>query len=134
MVVPDVELMLGSFQVVAPLFQGTDDGEHLLVCHRIVPFFWTHGVRGEGDRIPLVIFLDREDCASCEVQGVCFKPELTVVIWVCEDRSSGEMSLQTCERVGFRTAPSEDFVFLRKIREGFCQCGVVFDETSIEVG
>ena len=44
MVVPDVELVLSSFQVVTPLFQGTNDREHLLVCHWIVSFFWTHGV------------------------------------------------------------------------------------------
>ena len=44
MVIPDVELMLGSFQIMAPLFQGTNDGEHLLVHHRVVSFFQAHGV------------------------------------------------------------------------------------------
>ena len=44
MVVPDVKLVLGSLQVMAPLFQCVNDGEHLLVRYQIVSFFRAHGV------------------------------------------------------------------------------------------
>ena len=84
--------------------------------------------------MPLVVFLDGEDCTGCKVRGVCFKPELTVIVWIREDRSGGEMGLQTHKRVGFHTSPSEGLVLLHKICEGFCQCGIVFDETLVEVG
>ena len=134
MVVPDIELMLGSFQIVLPLLQSTYDRKHFFIRYQIVSFFRTHGVGGEGDGMPLVVFLDGEDCAGCEVRGICFEPELTIVVWVSEDGSSGETSLQTCEHVGLCVAPSEGFVFLRKICEGFCQCGIVFYETAVEVG
>ena len=91
-------------------------------------------MRGEGDRVPFVIFQEGEDCTGCEVRGICFKPELAVVVWVSEDWSGGEMGLQTCERVSFHAAPSEGLVFLREVCEGFCQSGIVFDKTSVEVG
>ena len=84
--------------------------------------------------MPLVVLQDGKDCTGCKVRGICFKPELTVVIWVSKDGSGGKAGLQTCERVSFRTAPSEGPVFLREICEGFRQCGIVFDEMSVEVG
>ena len=68
--------------------------------------------------MPFVVLQNGKDGTSSKVRGVCFKPELTVVVWVGEDRSSGEAGLQTCERVGFRVAPSEDLVFLCEICEG----------------
>ena len=44
------------------------------------------------------------------------------------------MGFQTCERVGFRAAPSEGLVFLREVCERLCQCGIVLYETLVEVG
>ena len=134
MVVPDVTLVLGSFQVMAPLLQGVNDREHFFVRHQVVSFFRAHGMRREGDGMPLVVLLDGEDHTGCKVRGVCFEPELTIVVWVSEDGSGGEGGLQTCECVGFCAAPSEGLVFLCEICEGFCQCGIVFNKTSVEVG
>ena len=84
--------------------------------------------------MPLVVLQGREDSSSCKVRGVCFKPELTVVVWISENGSSGKTGLQTCERIGFCAAPSEGLVFLHEVCEGFCQCGIVFYETSVEFG
>ena len=40
MIRPDLELVFSSFNEVAPLLQGPDDCEHLLVMDLIVAFNW----------------------------------------------------------------------------------------------
>jgi len=40
---PDFHWVASSFQKVPPLFQRTDDSEHLFVMDLIVPFHWRQG-------------------------------------------------------------------------------------------
>ena len=134
MVVPDVELMLGSFQIVVPLLQGADDREHLLVRHWIVPFLQTHGMRGKGDRMPFVVFENGEDHAGSEVRSVHFESELTVIVGISKNGSGGKTGFQTCEHICFCTSPCKGLVFLHKVCEGLCEHCIVFYESSVEVG
>ena len=44
------------------------------------------------------------------------------------------MRLQSCERAGFHASPGEGFVLLHKVCERFRKRGIVFYESSVEVG
>ena len=137
MVVPDFKFVLRSFQIVAPLLQRANDGKHFFIGHRIVSFFRGHGVGGECDGVPLIVFLDREDRASCEVRSVCFEAELTVVVRISEYGSGSETGLKRCKSLGLRGSPCEHFVLLGQIREGLRELRelrVIFDKSAIEVG
>ena len=134
MVVPNVELVFCSFQVVVPLLQRVDDREHILVGYRIVSFFWTHGVRGVCNRVPLVIFQHGEDYTSCKVQSVCLQSKMAVIVWISKNGSSGEAVLQLLKSVGFCGSPGEHLVFLGQVCQRFGKSGIIFDEAAIEVG
>ena len=89
---------------------------------------------GECDRVPLVVFLDREDRTSCEVRCIRFESELTVVVRVREYGSSSETGLKRCKSLGLCGSPCEHFVLLGQVCEGLCKLRIIFDEAAIEVG
>jgi len=54
-VCPDFHQVLGSLQEVFPLFQYTDDSEHLLVMDLVIPFHWRQGFAVEGHQMPFLL-------------------------------------------------------------------------------
>ena len=53
---PNLESVLSPFQVVSPLFKGSNDGQHLLVMHIIVSFYFTQAFGQKGNWMPFAIF------------------------------------------------------------------------------
>ena len=54
---PNLKLAWGTFKVVPPLFQCTDDCQHLLVMDFVVPLDRAEALGEEGDWMPFSIIL-----------------------------------------------------------------------------
>ena len=67
MIVPDFEILLSSFKVVVPHFQGADHAQYFFVSNGIIPFLQTHGVRDIDNQMPFIVFENQEHCACSEV-------------------------------------------------------------------
>jgi hypothetical protein len=56
MIGDNVERLRETLQIVSPVFEGTDDGEHLFVVDLVISFCFNHGLGPEGDRMLEVVF------------------------------------------------------------------------------
>jgi hypothetical protein len=56
-VCPDLQKIFCAFKEVVPLFQSSDDCQHLLVIDIIVPFHCAQGLGIKSHWVPLPIFL-----------------------------------------------------------------------------
>ena len=77
----DFEGLGKSFEEVAPVFEGFDDGEHFSVVDLVVAFGGLHGGGAESDWMPKTIFLLLKQCASgSKAGGIYF--DASGSIWV----------------------------------------------------
>ena len=86
---PDLDWMLGTFEVMTPFFETADDHEHLCVVDLIVAFDQGEALGEEHNWMPFVVFprLLGEDYASCKTRCICFKSKRKVGVWEDEDWS-----------------------------------------------
>src|ERR1700727_199865 len=71
-VCPYLEGVLSPFQIMSPLFQCSDNGEHFLIMDFIVPLYFIQAFGQKGYRMHLPIFpFLRQHSTSCKVRTVC---------------------------------------------------------------
>src|SRR5882724_388483 len=91
---PDFNLVVGTFQEMAPVLQSSHDCQHFLVVDLVVPL---HSIETFGivsNRMPLVVLrrLLREDCSGGKVGAVSFNSERSGLIWEHQNRSGDHTS------------------------------------------
>ena len=62
----------GTMKIVAPRFQGADDGKEFAVIDIVIPFSGGEGLREVGAGMPVAIGVSlEENGARCVLRGVC---------------------------------------------------------------
>jgi hypothetical protein len=81
-VCPDPYRVASSFKVMSPLFESSDDGEHLSIVDFIVSLDRIECFRQEGNWVPGIIIaqLLGENCSSSDARAIGFESKREIVI------------------------------------------------------
>jgi hypothetical protein len=81
-VCPDLYRVASSFKVMSPLFEPSDDGEHLGIMDLIISLYRVECFRQEGNWVPGIVItrLLGENCSSSDARAVCFESEWETTI------------------------------------------------------
>ena len=86
---PDLERVLVTFEVVAEMFESTDDGKEFFVMNVVIEFSGLHAFGVKGNRVPVIKEVGLfEDGAEGVVRGVCDKTIRTCGVGKREDRGA----------------------------------------------
>ena len=94
----DVEWLRETFEVMLPVFEGVDDGQHFSVIDLVVTFCVCHGLGAISYRMPEVVvkFL-KEDATYGIAGGVDFEARGAMGFPHSEDRFVGEFVFEVLE-------------------------------------
>ena len=135
MVGEDLHWKGGAMEVVAPGFQGANDGEEFTIIDIVVAFGGGEGLREVGAGVPVTVGVSlEEDGARRVFRRICGDSEGGGEVGKVEDGFREEETLEGVEGglAGRRPVPRE--VFLGEVEERAGDIGVVRDEMSVEVG
>jgi len=82
--------MLGSFEIVAPMFHGFDNGEHFMVMNVIVEFGRDTFSRIESDRVINVVMKLTDNCGDCKVRCIGMNSNWKIGVEMLENWCGGE--------------------------------------------
>ena len=125
----------GAMKVVAPRFQGTDNGQEFAVIDVIVSFCGGEGLREVGTGVPIAIGIGlEEDGAGCVFRGVSGNSEGGGEVGKVKD-GFGEKELFEGVKGGLASrGPVPREIFLGEVEEGAGDVGVIGDEVAVEIG
>jgi len=135
MVSDDVNVMLGTFKVMAPNFETFEDGQEFLIMCIVILLGVHEGTGMETYGMDLAIRgKGRNNTCKGIVRGVGFDKDWSIGRPMREDRSLGKSLLEGAECGVGLGIPVPRCVFAGEASEGYNDVGIVEDETSVEVG
>ncbi|KAG6879020.1 hypothetical protein C0992_005847, partial [Termitomyces sp. T32_za158] len=127
----------GSFEVGVPLLKGFDNCKEFLVIDVVVEFCIDHRLDVEGNRAEGTVIVRvhlQEYTSDGVVRGIAFKHNGEFWVEMLEDRSSGEGLLEELKDTLALTVPAPQGLFPGEVVQGFCNAGVVINESLVKVG
>ena len=124
-----------AMEIVAPRFQGANDGEEFVVIDIIVSFGGGEGLRQVGAGVPIAVGVGlEEDSARRVFRGVCGNSERGGEVGEVENGFGEEKKFEGIEGGLARRGPVPREVLLGEVKERASDVGVIGDESSVEVG
>jgi hypothetical protein len=119
MVGPDFEWLRMSFEVVAEVFKGADDGKEFFIVDIVVLFGWQHGFGVKGNRVPAIkgVWLF-QDGSKGKVAGVSDDAKWQGWVQEAQDRGSGKGFDEGAESRVLVGMPDEGVSFLESSNRG----------------
>ena len=125
----------GTMEIVAPRFQGANDGKEFAVIDIVVPFGGGEGLQQVGAGVPIAVGVSlEENGARCVFRGVCGNSEGGGEVREVKDGFGEEETFEGLKGGLARRGPVPGEVLLGEIEEREGDVGVVRDESSVEVG
>src|SRR5882724_4855966 len=128
--------MFRALEGVAPLSEGLEYCEQLLVIDLIVELHWLHAARVEHDWVDVAIVGGDlgDDRSDRIVRSVSLNNNRVVRVEMRQDGGLGESSLEGFECLGVVRAPSEWGVLAGEANQGNDDVEEPNNESAIEVG
>ena len=125
----------GTMEIVAPRFQGTNDGEEFAVIDIVVSFGGGEGLRQVGTGVPIAVGVGlEEDGARRMFRGVRGHGEGGGEVREVKDGLGEEETLEGIKGGLARRGPVPGEVLLGEVEERVSDVGVIGDESSVEIG
>jgi len=131
----DLNWKLGAVEVVPPGFEGMDDCEEFSIIDVVISFCLGDRLREVGTGVPISIGVSlKEDSSRCMLGGVSGDGKRCGEVREMENWFQQEKGFESVERSLASRGPVPLEVFLGKVDEGTGDVGVVWDESTVEVG
>jgi len=135
MVSDDVDVVLRTFEVMAPDLEAFEDGQEFLVMSIIILLGVHEGTGVETYRMDLAIRgKGRNNTCKGIVQGIGFDKEWGIRGPMCENQSLSKSLLEGVEHGVGLGIPVPRYVFVSEVSKRYNNVRIVENEMSIEVG
>ena len=125
----------GTMEIVAPRFQGANDGEEFTVIDIIVSFGGGEGLGEIGTRVPVTVGISLEEDGTRRVfRSVRGNSKGSGEVGKVKDGLGEEETFEGVEGCLTRRGPVPGEVLLGEVEERASDVGVVGDESSVEIG
>ena len=124
-----------AMEIVAPQFQGAEDGEELVIIDIVITLGGREGLQEIGAGVPVAVGVGLEKNSTGRIfRRISGNGERGGEIREVENGLREEETFKRVERGLAGRGPVPQKVFLCKVEERASNVGVVGDEASVEIG